>query len=131
METQSGRLQTSFLSTEDLGVPLFEAKQSPMAQTCLVSSGNSPTSFHGVARAKGQALHGTRMRGWGLEQSCVFCGERDESRDHLYFACPYTFTVWMNVAEGLLTRRITPDWEDTISSLLSPNAVDLIPYFSG
>nr|VDD40083.1 unnamed protein product [Brassica oleracea] len=40
-----------------------------------------------------------RMRDWGVEQGCVYCGERNEDRDHLYFACPYTFTVWMNVAE--------------------------------
>lgn len=53
---------------------------------------------------------GFRMRGWGIEQGCVFCGERDESRDHLYFACPNTFKVWVNVAEGLLGSGITPDW---------------------
>lgn len=54
----------------------------------------------------------------GIEQGCVFCGERNESRDHLYFACPYTSTVWMNVAESLLAENITPDWVDTITSLL-------------
>ncbi|CAG7905840.1 unnamed protein product [Brassica rapa] len=34
--------------------------------------------------------------GTGSEQGCVYCGEKDESRDHLFFSCPYTFTVWMN-----------------------------------
>lgn len=58
---------------------------------------------------------GVRMRGWGIVQGCVFCGERDESRDHLYFACPYTFTVWLNIAP------ITPDWADTLSSILHSN----------
>lgn len=42
----------------------------------------------------------TRMRGWGMEQNCVFCGERDASRDHLYFACSYTFTVWIKYCRG-------------------------------
>lgn len=54
---------------------------------------------------------GVRMRRWGIEQVCVYCGEKDESRDHMYFACPYTFTVWMNVAEKLLGAAITPDWD--------------------
>ncbi|XP_013694503.1 uncharacterized protein LOC106398509 [Brassica napus] len=64
---------------------------------------------------------GTRMKEWGMEQCCVYCREKDESRDHLFFACPYTFTVWMNVAEKLLGPEITPDWEDTVTSLLRQN----------
>ena len=29
-----------------------------------------------------------RMRNWGIEQCCVLCGVKNETRDHLYFACP-------------------------------------------
>ncbi|CAN7058410.1 unnamed protein product, partial [Brassica rapa subsp. trilocularis] len=54
---------------------------------------------------KDRLYTGTRMREWGMEQCCVYCREKDESRDHLFFACPYTFTVWMNVAEKLLDRN--------------------------
>lgn len=36
---------------------------------------------------------GVRMRKWGITQGCMFCGEREESRDHLFFAFPITFTV--------------------------------------
>lgn len=32
---------------------------------------------------------GDRMRIWGIEQCCMLCGERNETRDHLFFACPY------------------------------------------
>ncbi|XP_018473781.1 uncharacterized protein LOC108845004 [Raphanus sativus] len=64
---------------------------------------------------------GIRMRSWGVEQVCVYCGEKDESRDHLFSACPYTFTVWMNVAERLLGAAITPDWADTVTSIMRPN----------
>lgn len=59
-----------------------------------------------------------RMRTWGIEQCCMLCGETDETRNHLYFACPYSFTVWMNIAEKLLGKTITPDWDETIASLL-------------
>ena len=42
---------------------------------------------------KNRLSTGVRMRDWGVEQGCVYCGERNEDRDHLDFACPYTFTV--------------------------------------
>ena len=32
---------------------------------------------------------GSRMRAWGQVQCCLLCGEPDETRDHLFFACPY------------------------------------------
>lgn len=41
---------------------------------------------------------GVRMRKWGIQQACVLCGEKDETRDHLFFACPYSYTVWDRVA---------------------------------
>ncbi|XP_024011316.1 uncharacterized protein LOC112086579 [Eutrema salsugineum] len=60
---------------------------------------------------------GVRMRRWGADQACVLCGERDESRDHLFFACPYSFTVWSDLAGRLLRNRQTPDWTDTVNSI--------------
>lgn len=63
---------------------------------------------------------GTRMRAWGANQPCIFCGERDESRDHLFFACPYTFTIWSDLAGKLLGRKLNPDWSRTLTSLRSP-----------
>lgn len=57
------------------------------------------------------------MRAWGLQQSCVLCGERDETRDHIFFACPYSFTVWNNLAGRLSGYRTDPDWEITLQFL--------------
>lgn len=89
-----------------------------MAQSCLALSGHTKTIFPGLADFQRQVIYRSQDEELGIEQGCVFCGERNESRDHLYFACPYTFTVWMNVAESLLAENITPDWVDTITSLL-------------
>lgn len=44
--------------------------------------------------------------------------KKDENRDHLFFACSYIFTVWMNVAERLIGAAITPDWADTVTALM-------------
>lgn len=59
-----------------------------------------------------------RMRTWEIQQRCVLCGEWDETRNQLFFACPYFFMVWPNTAGWLLGSDITPDGDDTISSLL-------------
>lgn len=59
------------------------------------------------------------MRAWGVLRPCGFCGERDESRDHLFFACPYTFTIWSELTKRLLQRKLNPDWSRTLASLRS------------
>ncbi|VVA98494.1 unnamed protein product [Arabis nemorensis] len=59
-----------------------------------------------------------RTRAWGIDQPCVFCGELNETREHLFFACPYSFTVWSKLCATLLRSRLNPDWQLTINSLL-------------
>lgn len=61
----------------------------------------------------------TRMRAWGHHQSCVLCGEPDESRDHLFFACPYSFTVWSDIDGVLLQQRQNTDWVQTTLQMRS------------
>ncbi|KAF8047704.1 hypothetical protein N665_2862s0002 [Sinapis alba] len=55
-----------------------------------------------------------RMRQWRMTQKCDLCGERDKTRDHLFFACPYTYTVWESLAWNLLGTGINPDWQWTL-----------------
>ncbi|CAF2110515.1 unnamed protein product [Brassica napus] len=57
------------------------------------------------------------MRSWGQTQGCMLCGEPDKTRDHLYFACLYSFTVWLRVGGGLLADQASPDWTDTLNFL--------------
>ena len=45
---------------------------------------------------------------------CVFCGERNETREHSFFACPYSYTIWDRVASRFIGRRINPDWSDML-----------------
>lgn len=60
------------------------------------------------------------MRAWGIHQGCPMCGERDETRDHVFFACPYSFTVWDKLANRLSGNRTDPDWM-TLLQFLSTN----------
>ncbi|XP_009119170.2 uncharacterized protein LOC103844146 [Brassica rapa] len=60
---------------------------------------------------------GERTGAWGQPQGCLFCGEPNETRDHLFFACPYTYTLWLEVVGTLLGRPPDPDWESTLELL--------------
>ncbi|CAA7014269.1 unnamed protein product [Microthlaspi erraticum] len=71
------------------------------------------------AKLEERLATGVRMRSWGQDQPCLFCGERDEARDHLFFACPYTYTLWSSMARGLLGNNATPDWSDTLQFIMS------------
>lgn len=71
---------------------------------------------------------GDRMRRWGTVQFCPLCGDRNETRDHLFFACPFSYTVWTSLCSTLLNRKINPDWNITLRSLTNfhGNQVDYL-----
>lgn len=73
---------------------------------------------------------GDRMRAWGVQQGCILCGERDETRDHLFFACPYSYTVWDRLASRLVGRRINPDWLDMFQFIQTGSSNQLTPSLS-
>ncbi|KAF3513290.1 hypothetical protein F2Q69_00006000 [Brassica cretica] len=54
------------------------------------------------------------MCSWGMIQGCMLCGEVDETRDHLFFACPYSFTVWHGFANNIIGSHTDPDWQLTL-----------------
>ncbi|KAF8113491.1 hypothetical protein N665_0049s0007 [Sinapis alba] len=60
-----------------------------------------------------------RMRQWDQTQICPLCGELDETRNHLFFACPFTFTVRTFLMNRFLVGRINPDRSRTLVSLRS------------
>lgn len=59
------------------------------------------------------------MRVWGITQGCPFCGEPEESRDHLFFGCPYTYGLWLQVSGSLLRPAPSPDWAEILARILS------------
>lgn len=48
----------------------------------------------------------------------MLCGESNETRDHLFFACPYTFTIWIDAVGDMLEANVDPDWEATLRRLV-------------
>ncbi|CAF1840855.1 unnamed protein product [Brassica oleracea var. botrytis] len=63
-----------------------------------------------------------------MVQGCELCGEKGETRDHFFFACPYSDTVWESLARRLVENSINPDWQWTVHRLqkMSPSEVDTI-----
>lgn len=69
-----------------------------------------------------------RMQSWGLDvdPTCVLCNGAPESRDHLFFNCPYTRVIW----EPLMSRSpisSSPshdppsNWDEVLTALRSPS----------
>lgn len=61
----------------------------------------------------------TRMRDWGIVHGFPLCGEPEESRDQLFFACPYTYEIWLQVIGSLLRPAPSPDWAEILARILS------------
>lgn len=59
------------------------------------------------------------MRQWGQTHICPVCGESYKTRDHLFLACPFTFTVWTMLMNQFLEGRINHDWSRTVASFRS------------
>lgn len=55
---------------------------------------------------------------WGLsvQPKCLLCNAADESRDHLYFRCNYSWEIWSETATRCQFRA-SREWEDTITTL--------------
>ncbi|XP_013617871.1 PREDICTED: uncharacterized protein LOC106324453 [Brassica oleracea var. oleracea] len=110
------RIQTVQLPHETLGHDVALWKHSDDNYKPYFSA--SSTWEQGVPRfsfilwlaVKNRLSTGDRMRVWGIQQGCVLCGERDETRDHLFFACPYSFTVWDKLVNRLTGNGTDPDW---------------------
>ncbi|KAG7551693.1 Ribosomal protein L13e [Arabidopsis thaliana x Arabidopsis arenosa] len=74
------------------------------------------------------ALHdrlstGDRMQRWnnGSTVSCVFCAAPIESRDHLFFSCPYSYEIWKALAQQIFNTHFTADWQQIVDYIVVTN----------
>lgn len=44
-------------------------------------------------------------RASGIIEQCYICGEPDETHDHLFFACFYYLTLWIDIVGFILGQR--------------------------
>lgn len=77
-------------------------------------------SFHVWLVVQNRIPTRDRMLGWGLQvpSICLLCNRGDESRDHLYWDCDFSFGLWNLVA---VRCRIIPtrQWEGSLDQMIS------------
>lgn len=57
-----------------------------------------------------------RIRGWGVSASnrCYLCGSDEETRDHLFFACELSSSIWTDILRLCLITGGVRTWNDTM-----------------
>lgn len=73
-----------------------------------------------------------RLLSWGLQTDphCLLCDQGNESRDHLFFDCSFSATIWNHFS---LTLGLSPSltaWNDVARSLLSQSGNRNLSYLS-
>lgn len=75
-------------------------------------------SFHAWLVALNRIPTRDRLLNWELQvpSLCLLCNSVDETRDHLFWECGYSFALWSQVASRC---RINPlrRWEDSIEQM--------------
>lgn len=73
---------------------------------------------------------GDRMLQWNSQVNgqCILCNSAIESRDHLFFSCVFTETIWRNLTRKLLGQNYSHVWGQ-ILVLLSTNTVSGVKRF--
>lgn len=88
------------------------------ARAIWISRGIPRQSFHVWLVALNRIPTRDRLIGWGLQFPliCLLCNTTDESRDHLYWGCNFSYQLWSLVASRC---RINPlrSWESSLNQM--------------
>lgn len=73
---------------------------------------------------------GERMAKWssGINMGCSFCQDPVETRDHLFYSCPYSLQIWTSLTRGLLGTYFTAEWNG-IMEIISDSTRDHLTNF--
>ena len=66
---------------------------------------------------------GERIRQWNTQStsSCILCNDPLETRDHLFFKCQHSETVWKGLTQNMLSTRYTSQWDQILQLLMDKN----------
>ncbi|CAL9216215.1 unnamed protein product, partial [Arabidopsis halleri] len=84
-------------------------------------------SFIAWIAIRNRLATGDRLVKWNgaANGSCVFCQADVETRDHLFFSCPYSTQVWSALTREMLGLRYSTRWESLIPLITSSNSPHL------
>ncbi|XP_048611918.1 uncharacterized protein LOC125586144 [Brassica napus] len=62
-----------------------------------------------------------RLITWGLQVDplCLLCNQGNESRDHLFFSCSFSATVWNHFSTSFGITSPSTSWSDVAQSLMA------------
>jgi len=68
---------------------------------------------------KNRVTTGDKLIKWNPQatSNCILCQHSLETRDHLFFTCPYSLQVWTQLAKGILHTSFTANWKDILKLL--------------
>lgn len=77
-------------------------------------------SFHIWTAIQDRLSTCDRIKKWNpsIDTTCILCRQHPETRNHLFFSCPYSSQVWGTLMKGLLLANYSETWEDLVSLLL-------------
>lgn len=92
---------------------------------------HSQTQIPGLANAT-ELLPHESLLAWNLQTdpSCLLCNQANESRDHIYFACPFSVDVSNHFSSRFAITSSSSSWDDIAYSLLSQSTSSNHKYLS-
>lgn len=95
-------------------------EEAPWAKAIWTSRSIPRQSFHAWLVVQNRIPTRDRLIGWGLQVPplCLLCNIADESRDHIYWDCRFSFDLWSMVASRC---RLNPqrNWETSLAQMIS------------
>ncbi|KAG2320543.1 hypothetical protein Bca52824_013756 [Brassica carinata] len=73
---------------------------------------------------------GDRLLQWNAQANaqCILCKSAVETRDHLFFSCPFTEAIWRNLTGKLLGQNYSPTWSQVLQ-IVSKNQITGVKKF--
>lgn len=73
-----------------------------------------------------------RLISWGLQTDplCLLCNLQPESRNHIYFQCPFSAGIWRKLSAKLGLTVTSDDWDIILQALISFSGSKLLRYLT-
>ncbi|XP_010513407.1 PREDICTED: uncharacterized protein LOC104789404 [Camelina sativa] len=113
---KGGHFSTTF-TTKETWEGLRESRgQKSWSKGVWFSQATPKYSFMAWLATLNKLSTGDRMQSWGgaFNTSYVLCSNTLETRDRLFFSCPYSTEIWTGLMLKLLNSRFSTNWEDNL-----------------
>lgn len=113
-----GRISSKYITGEVYKHLRGSGVVEPWTKAIWTSRAIPRQSFHGWLVALNRLPTRDRLIGWGLQTHalCLLCNNCDESRDHLYWECSFSFDLWSTIANRCCISP-TRTWDTNLNQM--------------